>query len=48
MFILRERERMSRAGAEREKGRERIPSSLCTISAEPNAELEPMNREIMT
>ena len=37
---------MSRGGAER--GRERIPSRLHTISAEPDAGLEPTNRDIMT
>ena len=37
----RERER------ERERGRERIPGRLCVISAEPDVELKPMNREIM-
>ena len=35
LFILRERRRG------REKGRERIPSRLCTVSTEPNVELEP-------
>ena len=37
---------MSRGGAERV--RERIPSRFCTVSVEPHAELELMNREIMT
>ena len=53
LFILREREREReiRKGAERERerGREkRIPSRLCADSPEPNARLEPTNREIMT
>ena len=42
----RERERESRGGAERE--RQRIPSRLCTISAEPDVGLEVTNHEIMT
>ena len=40
-------ERMSRGRAERGEKR-RIPSRLHTISAEPDAGLEPMNREIVT
>ena len=32
----------------REKEGERIPSRLCTISAEPDTGLELMNREIVT
>ena len=55
MFILTERERMhartqactNRGGAEREE-RERIPSRLLAVSAEPDAELDPVNCEIMT
>ena len=41
---------MIRGGAEREteRERERIPSRLCTVSAEPNMGLELMNCEIMT
>ena len=39
---------MSRAGAEREGKRERIPSRLHTVSAEPNVGLELANHEIMT
>ena len=35
-------------GRGRERGREGIPSKLCTISAEPKVGLELMNREIMT
>ena len=38
---------MGREG-QRERERERVPSRLCPISTEPNAELEPMNHEIMT
>ena len=45
-FILRERARVTRVGAER--GGERIPSRLHTISAKPNAGLDPVNHEIMT
>ena len=36
---------MSREGAER--GREKIPSRLHTVRAEPNAGLEPVNHEII-
>ena len=35
-------------GRERERERERIPSRLCVVSAEPDAGLSLMNREIMT
>ena len=45
LFILRERVRENGTGAER--GRERIPSRLCTVSTEPDVGLELMNREIM-
>ena len=44
----RERERASGGGAERERERKRIPSRLCTVSAEPEAGLDPTNREIVT
>ena len=37
----------SGGGAERERWRERIPNRLSTVSADPNAGLEPMNHEIM-
>ena len=30
------------------RGTEKIPSRLCTVSTEPNAGLEPTNRDIMT
>ena len=47
MFIyLFLRERKRDGGAER--GRERIPSRLCTASTEPDVELDPMTHEIMT
>ena len=41
---------MSREGAERERerGRERIPSRLHVVRAEPNSGLNLMNCEIMT
>ena len=53
MFIYyfeREREHMREQGKDREKEgeRERIPSSLCAVSTEPNARLEPTSRDIMT
>ena len=37
-----------RAERERERGRERIPSRLYTVSVEPDAGLELTNCEIMT
>ena len=43
LFILKERK-----GRGRERGRERIPSRLCTVSTEPSLELHLMNGEIMT
>ena len=48
--FLREKGRAhaNKGGAERERGRQRIPSRLHTVSAEPNAGLELKNREIMT
>ena len=39
---------MSRGGGERERERERIPSRLHAVSAEPDAGFEPTNWEIMT
>ena len=42
------REREQAEGRTRERGRERIPSRLCTIRVEPDAELELTNCEIMT
>ena len=45
VFIYFERERVGR-GAER--GRQRIASRLCAVSAEPNAGLSPTNCEITT
>ena len=44
---MRERERESREGGQRERGRQRIPSRLCTVGAVPNVGLEPGNPEIM-
>ena len=44
----RKRERVSRGGAERERGRERIPSRLCTVSTETDVGFDPTNCEIMT
>ena len=37
-----------RRGRETERGRERIPSRLSTVRAEPDAGLEFMDREITT
>ena len=39
---------LSEGQRERERERERIPSGLCAVSTEPNAGLDPLNREIMT
>ena len=44
----RESEHTSRGGAEREKGRDKIPSRLHTVSAGPDVGLNLTNREIMT
>ena len=44
---MRERERTEEEQRERER-RERIPSRLPMVSAEPNVGLEPNNCEIMT
>ena len=46
LFIYFERDRVSGGGAER--GRERIPGRLHTVSAEPNVGLELRNCKIMT
>ena len=35
-------------GGGRERGRQRMPSRLCAISAEPNVGLKCTNAEIMT
>ena len=35
-------------GRERERERERVPSRVYTVSAEPDAGLEPTNGEIVT
>ena len=49
---MRERENVRmwahEQGRGRERGRERIPSRLCTISEEPDVGLELPNCEIMT
>ena len=47
MFVCSERE-SEQAGEEQKERRERIPSSLCSVGAEPDVGLEPTNREIMT
>ena len=49
MFIFeRERVSMSRRGAEREGDRIQSRLQAPTVSTEPNAGLEPTEREIMT
>ena len=45
---MRQNERASGKGAERESGRERIPSRVCSGIAEPSMRLDPMNRGITT
>ena len=39
---------MHKQGRGRERGRERIPSRLLTLSAEPDSGFDPMNLEILT
>ena len=46
VFILREKEHNQGRG--RERGRERIPSRLHTVSTELDTGLEPTNHKIMT
>ena len=46
VYFEREREREQGRGRRRE--REKIPSRLCSVSAEPNMGLNPRNHEIMT
>ena len=48
LFTLREGGRACEHGEGREKGRERIPSSLCTVSTEPDAGLNLRNCEVTT
>ena len=48
LFILKERECVSRGRAEREGERERIPNRLRAVSAELDLGLDPTNNEIMT
>ena len=48
LFFLKEREKAEVGEGQRERGRERIPSRLSTISVEPDTGPEPMNREITT
>ena len=48
LFILKQRDRENRGGAEREGEREKIPSRVCTVNAELNAGLKPTNHEIKT
>ena len=46
--LFRERETDSKRGRGRERGRERIPSRLRAVIADPHVGLEPMSREMMT
>ena len=51
LFVLRERERThvhTSKGRGGERGRERIPNRLCSVSVEPDMGLGPMNHEVMT
>ena len=45
---MRDRERAHEWGRDRKRQRERIPSRICVISAEPDVGLELTNCEIMT
>ena len=47
LFILRVVESVGRGGAEREE-RKRILTKLCTVSAEPDTGLNPLDCGIMT
>ena len=47
-FVLRGQEGVHEQGRGREKGRERVPSRLHTVSTEPDAGPKLTNREIMT
>ena len=38
----------SGGGTESERERERLPSTVCAVSTEPDTELDPTNCEIMT
>ena len=53
LFIYFERDRErdredSEQGRDRERGTQRVPSRLCTVSVEPDMGLEPTNLEIIT
>ena len=47
LFALRERQKGQAGEEQTERERERIPSRLRTVTTEPSAGLELMNREIM-
>ena len=47
-FLLRKREMERQQGRGGERGRQRIQTGSAAVSAEPDAGLEPTNREIMT
>ena len=48
MLIYFEREHAGVRKGQREKERERIPSELCAVGAEPDLGLDLTNHEIMT
>ena len=48
LFILRETERERVGEGQRERRTQRIPSRLCTVSADPNRGPKAQNHEIMT
>ena len=47
-FIYLEREKETAGEAQRQRGRERIPSRLCSVNTEPNMGLELTKSEILT
>ena len=50
LFILREIKRECTCAGEgqKERGRQRTPSRLCPVSADPDVGLDPTNHEIVT
>ena len=48
MFIWRKKASVGWAERDRQTERQKIPSKLYAVSAEPNSGLDPMNCEVMT